>query len=127
MLVIDNGSGKIDNISQIYSEYYGGTAGIDGLPGQKLFEHGFAALAEDDSDGNGVIDSADPIWAKLRVWQDISHNGQVDEGELKTLDEWGSRALMSLQLWLAVMMVRGTRLSLAGCSPSMISSKRFWR
>ncbi|CNF50710.1 putative serine protease [Yersinia bercovieri] len=89
MLVIDNGSGRIDNISQIYSEYYGGTAGIDGLPGQKLFEHGFAALAEDDSDGNGVIDSADPIWAKLRVWQDISHNGQVDEGELKTLDEWG--------------------------------------
>ncbi|WET14279.1 hypothetical protein P2W49_17445 [Yersinia intermedia] len=34
MLVLDNGSGKIDNISQMYSEYYGGTAGVKGQPGK---------------------------------------------------------------------------------------------
>ena len=34
MLVLDNGSGKIDNISQMYSEYYGGTAGVNGQPGK---------------------------------------------------------------------------------------------
>ncbi len=88
MLVLDNGSGKIDNISQMYSEYYAGAAGVNGQPGQKRFQDGFAALASEDADGNGVIDRDDPIWHKLRIWQDISHNGKVDPGELKTLNQW---------------------------------------
>ncbi|MEY4475273.1 MAG: hypothetical protein RL248_1040, partial [Pseudomonadota bacterium] len=88
MLVIDNGSGKIDNISQMYSEYYGGAAGVNGQPGEKRYQDGFAALASEDSDGNGAIDRHDPIWGKLRIWQDASHNGKVEKGELKTLDEW---------------------------------------
>ncbi|MBO0114127.1 hypothetical protein JND34_15280, partial [Listeria monocytogenes] len=61
MLVIDNGSGKIDNISQMYSEYYAGAAGVNGQPGQKRFQDGFAALASEDADGNGAIDRHDPI------------------------------------------------------------------
>lgn len=89
MLVIDNGSGKIDNISQMYSEYYGGTAGVKGQPGEKRYQDGFAALASEDDDSSGVIDRRDPIWHKLRIWQDSSHNGRVDPGELKTLDDWG--------------------------------------
>ncbi|PNM19254.1 S8 family serine peptidase [Yersinia enterocolitica] len=88
MLVLDNGSGKIDNISQMYSEYYGGTAGVNGQPGEKRYTNGFAALASEDADGNGAIDKHDPVWGKLRIWQDASHNGKVDPGELKTLDEW---------------------------------------
>lgn len=88
MLVIDNGSGKIDNISQMYSEYYAGAAGVNGQPGQKRFQDGFAALASEDADGNGAIDRHDPIWHKLRIWLDISHNGKVDPDELKTLDQW---------------------------------------
>lgn len=89
MLVLDNGSGKIDNISQMYSEYYGGTAGVKGQPGEKRYQDGFAALASEDDDSNGAIDKHDPIWHKLRIWQDSSHNGRVDPGELKTLDDWG--------------------------------------
>ncbi|CNH26698.1 putative serine protease [Yersinia thracica] len=88
MLVLDNGSGKIDNISQMYSEYYGGSAGIHGQPGEKRYRDGFAALASEDADGNGEIDRHDPVWHKLRIWQDVSHNGKVDSGELKTLDDW---------------------------------------
>lgn len=88
MLVLDNGSGKIDNISQMYSEYYGGTAGVKGQPGEKRYQDGFAALASEDDDSSGVIDRRDPIWHKLRIWQDSSHNGRVDPGELKTLDDW---------------------------------------
>jgi hypothetical protein len=30
---------------------------------------GFAELAQHDSDGNGFIDEADPIYSKLRIWQ----------------------------------------------------------
>ncbi|CNJ21697.1 putative serine protease [Yersinia intermedia] len=89
MLVLDNGSGKIDNISQMYSEYYGGTAGVKGQPGEKRYQDGFAALASEDDDSNGAIDKHDPIWHKLRIWQDSSHNGRGDPGELKTLDDWG--------------------------------------
>ncbi|CNK03077.1 putative serine protease [Yersinia mollaretii] len=88
MLVIDNGSGKIENISQMYSEYYAGAAGIEGQPGEKRYQDGFAALASEDSDGNGVIDKRDPIWHKLRIWHDRSRNGIVDPGELKSLDSW---------------------------------------
>lgn len=88
MLVLDDGSGKIDNISQMYSEYYGGMAGVNGQPGEKRYQNGFAALASEDADSNGAIDQHDPIWRKLRIWQDASHNGRVDPGELKTLDEW---------------------------------------
>lgn len=89
ILVLDKGSGRIDNISQMYSEYYGGAAGVNGQPGEKRYQDGFAALASEDDDSSGVIDRSDPIWHQLRIWQDSSHNGRVDPGELKTLDEWG--------------------------------------
>lgn len=88
ILVLDQGSGRIDNISQMYSEYYGGAAGVNGQPGEKRYQDGFAALASEDADGNGAIDRHDPIWSQLRIWQDSSHNGKVDPGELTTLDEW---------------------------------------
>ncbi|CNI10567.1 putative serine protease [Yersinia aldovae] len=88
ILVLDKGSGRIDNISQMYSEYYGGAAGSNGQPGEKRYQDGFAALASEDADGNGAIDPRDPIWSQLRIWQDSSHNGKVDPGELTTLDEW---------------------------------------
>lgn len=88
MLVIDNGSGKIENISQMYSEYYAGAAGIEGQPGEKRYQDGFAALASEDSDGNGVIDERDPIWHNLRIWHDRLRNGIVDQGELASLDRW---------------------------------------
>ncbi|AKP34862.1 S8 family serine peptidase [Yersinia aleksiciae] len=88
MLVIDNGSGKIENISQMYSEYYAGATGVEGQPGERRYQDGFAALASEDSDGNGVIDKGDPVWHKLRVWYDSSGNGIVDRGELRTLHHW---------------------------------------
>ncbi|MCB5307989.1 S8 family serine peptidase [Yersinia massiliensis] len=88
MLVIDNGSGEIENISQMFSEYFAGAAGVGGQPGEKKYRDGFAALASQDSDGNGVIDKHDPIWRKLRVWHDHSHDGIVDQGEMRTLNSW---------------------------------------
>ena len=48
-----------------------------------------AALASFDSNGDGVIDSADPAFANLLVWQDQNHDGVSDAGELKTLADLG--------------------------------------
>ena len=59
--------------------------------------HGFAALADLDSNGDGVIDSSDAAWAELRVmrWTDSNNNGIKDEGEeyFVTLDSLGIESL----------------------------------
>lgn len=89
ILVIDDGSGQIKNASQMFSEYYGGKAGINGAAGEKKFKDGFGALASEDANKDGVIDERDPIWSQLRVWVDGTHDAKVDAGELKTLAELG--------------------------------------
>ncbi len=89
ILVIDDGSGQIKNASQMFSEYYGGKAGINGAAGEKKFKDGFGALASEDANKDGVVDERDPIWSQLRVWVDGTHDAKVDAGELKTLAELG--------------------------------------
>ncbi|UWF47422.1 S8 family serine peptidase [Pseudomonas sp. N3-W] len=89
MLVIDDGSGQVKDVSQMFSEYYGGKVGVNGAAGETKFKDGFAALASEDANKDGVIDQKDPIWSKLRVWVDGTHDAKVDAGELKTLAELG--------------------------------------
>lgn len=89
MLVIDDGSGQVKDVSQMFSEYYKGKAGVNGAAGEARFKDGFAALASEDGNGDGIIDARDPIWNRLRVWVDASHDARVDGGELKTLAELG--------------------------------------
>jgi hypothetical protein len=50
---------------------------------------GFAALAQYDANGDGIIDANDPIYSQLRIWVDRNHNGAVDAGELETLAQAG--------------------------------------
>ncbi|MHC8301726.1 hypothetical protein [Pseudomonas sp. ZS1P83] len=89
MLVIDDGSGQIKDVSQMFSEYFRGTSGGNGQAGQALYKEGFAALASVDSNADLVIDQRDDIWSQLRVWVDASHDGKSDAAELKTLAELG--------------------------------------
>jgi len=89
MLVVDDGNGKIADASQLLSEYYGGRAGTNGSPGETPFKDGFGALANIDANANGVIDSNDAIWSKLKVGMDSDHDGRSGAGELRTLDELG--------------------------------------
>ena len=42
-----------------------------------------------DSNGDGVLDANDDLWTSMKIFQDLDQNGEVDDGELKTLDEWG--------------------------------------
>ena len=74
LLVIQNADGSVSNIRNL--------VGSDG-------NSGFAALAQYDSNGDGVIDANDPIYAQLRVWQDSNGSGTVDSGELMTLQQAG--------------------------------------
>ena len=75
ILAIDkNENGKIDN----QSEMFGSTETT-----------GFEDLKAIDSNGDGIINSQDADFNKIRLWQDLNENGVTEEGELKTLTEAG--------------------------------------
>ena len=84
-----NGDGVINDMSETLSEYYNGTVGTGGDPGSQPFANGFAALASLDSNLDGKFDSADTLFATLRVWVDANSDGKTDAGELKTFSELG--------------------------------------
>ena len=76
-----------DGVINDGSELFGNNTDLDN--GNKA-AHGFAALADLDSNGDGVIDASDTAWTELRVmrWTDDNDNGMKDDGEeyLVTLD-----------------------------------------
>lgn len=77
-----NGNGKIDNGSELFGDH---TKLADG----SFAADGFAALAQYDTNGDGVIDAQDDIFSQLRIWRDANGNGQSDSGELIGLAEAG--------------------------------------
>lgn len=89
MLVNDNGTGQITDVSQMFSDYYGGTAGKDGLSGSKPYKDGYAALAAQDGNRDKLINNKDSVWSNLKVWVDANHDGKVQAGELKSMDALG--------------------------------------
>lgn len=79
ILAIDkNGNEKIDN----QSEMFGSTDST-----------GFEDLKAIDSNGDGIINSQDADFNKIRLWQDLNENGVTEEGELKTLTEAGIQSI----------------------------------
>jgi hypothetical protein len=87
-LVLDrNGNGTIDDGTELFG---------DSTPlndGSGNAEDGFSALAQEDTNGDGVVDANDDNFANFRVWQDLNSDGISQEGELKTLDEAGVVAI----------------------------------
>ena len=70
-----NGNGTIDDGSELF-----GTA--TRLKNGARAQNGFVALAEYDSDGNGVIDERDAICPHLLLWRDLNHDGISQPSEL---------------------------------------------
>ena len=78
-----NGSGTIDNGSELFTPNFAGGN----------FTSGLGALASLDSNADGLINSADANFGKLLVWQDSNHDGIADAGELSSLGDHGIAAI----------------------------------
>jgi hypothetical protein len=82
LLALDrNGDGVINDGSELFGT---GTNSSTGSTGGKA-ANGFAALADLDSNHDGVIDSKDAQFGDLRVWVDGNADGVSQADELKTL------------------------------------------
>ncbi len=85
-LVLDrNGNGRIDNGSELFGNYT-----EQAIPPTGISPNGFLALKVFDSPqkgGNedGVISSDDAVYNRLRLWEDVNHDGLSTPGELFSL------------------------------------------
>jgi VCBS repeat-containing protein len=87
-LVLDrNGDGVINDGTELFGDATPLVDATGAVIGKAA--DGFEALAAQDTNADGVVNSADANFSNLRVWQDLNQDGVSQAGELKTLAELG--------------------------------------
>jgi hypothetical protein len=82
-LVLDrNANGTIDTGAELFGD-------STPLSGGGNAADGFAALRQEDTNSDGVVNATDARWNDLRIWRDLNQDGNSQEGELFTLASLG--------------------------------------
>ncbi|HLO62595.1 MAG TPA: putative Ig domain-containing protein, partial [Azonexus sp.] len=106
LLVLDrNGNGVIDSGAELFGDRtpaYGSTG---------VTADGFAALAQEDTNHDGVVNSADANFANLRVWQDLNQDGISQANELSTLDVAGIASFNTARTLNSQMLPSGNQMA----------------
>ena len=86
-LVLDrNNNGTIDSGQELFGD-------STPLAGGGTAADGFAALAQEDTNADGVVNNLDTRWSQLRVWQDLNQDGVSQAGELLTMRAFSTAPL----------------------------------
>jgi len=83
-----NANGLIDNGAELFGNF-----SVQPEPAAGAERNGFEALAVYDLNTDGRINSDDPVFSELRLWQDSNHNGISEPEELHPLDRLGLKTL----------------------------------
>lgn len=80
-LALPEADGSIQSLADLFGNFTPQPASED--------PNGYRALAVYDENHDGVIDSRDAIYTRLRVWIDSNHDGIAQPEELHTLESLG--------------------------------------
>ena len=84
LLAMDlDGSGAIESLTEIFSDRFGGIS----------FPSSLDALRSLDANADGVIDTSDPSFGDILLWQDADSDGLSSKEELRTLTDHGITAI----------------------------------
>ena len=87
ILVFDkNNDNLINNGNELFGDNYE-------LSNGENAKHGFEALADLDSNSDGVINASDENFDSIKVWRDLNQDGINQAGELFSLEELGIESL----------------------------------
>jgi len=114
LLVLDrNGNGMVDNGSELFGDatpkYVAGTTNPSTGSGRTV--DGFAALAQEDTNADGVVNAQDANFASLRVWQDLNQDGLSQSDELTTLDQQGIASFNTARTLNSQMLPSGNQMA----------------
>lgn len=111
LLVMDrNGNGMIDSGAELFGD---ATPAYDaaGNPTAAHTADGFAALAQEDTNADGVVDNQDANWTNLQVWQDLNQDGISQADELTTLDQQGIASFNTARTLNSQMLPSGNQMA----------------
>jgi hypothetical protein len=87
-----NGNGTPDHGGELFGDH-------TPLGGGRIARNGFEALAQFDSNGDGVVNAADAQWGELQLWQDHDHDGRAAADEITPLSGVGVQSLEVSHQW----------------------------
>jgi hypothetical protein len=89
-----NHNGAIDSGAELFGNY-------TVLRNGEVATNGFEALADLDSNLDGLIDQRDAVWPKLLLWRDLNHDGMSQADEITKARRSSMNAIETEYHWTA--------------------------